>query len=161
MEKTRSSQIAFTKSIKGVEGSREDGDPPLPLRTGDIYVLETKDPINHPLPSRELLTLRYHLQNALHAFKAKGALKALFGGPPPDVVGVEVLWFPERREHTSDFEEAVVREAIDQGVASSEDGLRWIVAIDNLNFAVEKHREKQRLQDILRYLDEEEDRDSD
>ncbi|KAK8123203.1 hypothetical protein PG984_011873 [Apiospora sp. TS-2023a] len=146
---------------QGAEGSREDNNPPLPLRSGDIYVLETNDPINHPLPSRELLTLRYHLQNALHAFKAKGVLEVLFGGPPPDVVGAEVLWSPERREHTSDFEEAVVREAVDQEVISSEDGLRWIVAIDNINFALEKRREKQRLQDILRYLDEEEDRDSD
>lgn len=69
----------FAKSIyevkdAGAEESREDRDPPQRICTGYVYVLETKDLINHPLPSRALFTLQYHLHEAHHAFKAKSVL---------------------------------------------------------------------------------------
>lgn len=91
----------------------------------------------------------------------------MFSGPPP-VVGAEALRSLERREHTSDFEEAVVREAVTQNVVSSGEGLWWIAAIDYLNQTLNKEREERReqhdrrmdrLYNLLNGLEEEGDGD--
>ncbi|KAK7967845.1 uncharacterized protein PG986_002122 [Apiospora aurea] len=61
--------------------------PPVRIRTGDVYKLETTDPDKYPLPSFELFILGWTVHCLRHAFKAGGAARSLFRHPPPDVDG--------------------------------------------------------------------------
>lgn len=67
--------------------SHEDGTSPRRIRSGDVYVLQTSDPKTHPLPSRDVVTLQYHLQTIRHSLEARGTLEALFGEPQSEEIG--------------------------------------------------------------------------
>ncbi|KAK0719060.1 hypothetical protein B0T21DRAFT_60626 [Apiosordaria backusii] len=88
-----------------MDACRED--PPKFIRHGDVYKLVTTDPEKRPLPRFEYLQLRYAVQTIIAAQKAAGALKTLFGGPPPEsTVGLELDDVCVPREWEEDLDQA-------------------------------------------------------
>ncbi|EPE09831.1 hypothetical protein F503_07607 [Ophiostoma piceae UAMH 11346] len=55
-----------------------------PVRTGDVFLLETVDPIKYPLPSLESLQIQAGVHRLLGGLRAAATLASLFGRPPPD-----------------------------------------------------------------------------
>jgi hypothetical protein len=51
---------------------------------GDVYELSTTDPERRPLPHVCLFQMRYAMQQLFAGQQAAGALRAIFGGEPPD-----------------------------------------------------------------------------
>ncbi|KAK0724112.1 hypothetical protein B0H67DRAFT_99915 [Lasiosphaeris hirsuta] len=88
-------EIGFSSNRPGwglfIELTDAREDPPMLIQHGDVYKLVTTDPEKRPLPRFEYLQLRYAVQTIIAAQKAAGALKTLFGGPPPEsTVGLEL-----------------------------------------------------------------------
>ncbi|KAK8043310.1 hypothetical protein PG993_005740 [Apiospora rasikravindrae] len=113
-----------------------EDDMPHNLQTGDIYKLETSDPEKYPLPSRALLKLSCLVNRVLHACRARGALASLFRGPPPPDVDEEAVQTRQRQQQdrpNTTFWEVLVQDAVDAGVLSTEDGWRWVVALEALD----------------------------
>ncbi|KAK1827324.1 hypothetical protein QBC39DRAFT_362085 [Podospora conica] len=82
-------------------------DPPKLIRHGDIYKLVTTDPEQRPLPRFHYLQLRYAVQTIIAAQKAHGAIRTLFGGPPPDsTIGPELEDVRVPRQWQEDLDEA-------------------------------------------------------
>ncbi|CAK7216967.1 hypothetical protein SCUCBS95973_002992 [Sporothrix curviconia] len=54
-----------------------------PVHTGDVFLLETADPHNCPLPSLEFLEMQAGVHRLLGGLRAAATLAALFHGPPP------------------------------------------------------------------------------
>ncbi len=54
-----------------------------PVRTGDVFLLETADPSNCPLPSLEFLQIQAGTHRILGGLRAAATLTSLFQGPPP------------------------------------------------------------------------------
>lgn len=73
------------------EDGQRDGTVPRRLQSGNVYQLETRDPIKYALPDRDFLRLSSLMHHLLHAFKARPALQNLFRGPPPPSVTEEAV----------------------------------------------------------------------
>lgn len=58
-----------------------------PICSGDVFLLETADPANCPLPSLELLQIQAGVHRILGGLRAAAPLEAMFRGPPPDDAG--------------------------------------------------------------------------
>ncbi|KAK8071573.1 hypothetical protein PG996_004921 [Apiospora saccharicola] len=134
---------AFTDSIyddPGVNSQLADWwprsgvaeNPPLFIDSGDIYELRAEGPDERPLPSRMLLDIACRMHQLRHAFKAKDALRSLFREPPPDVAE-DVVRERYKQEPTSGFWEGIIEAAMEDCVLSSEDGWKWIVAMEQLD----------------------------
>ncbi|KAK7955832.1 uncharacterized protein PG986_005054 [Apiospora aurea] len=117
-----------------------------PICAGDVYVLETKDPVNHPLPSRDLLLLQFCMDRFRHALKAKRALKSLFRHPPPHVDPNAIQSGSLSREPNG-FWEGVVKDAVEAKVLSEDDGHKWILGMREWE---EEKRRKKEEEDELR-----------
>ncbi|KAK7951261.1 uncharacterized protein PG986_006989 [Apiospora aurea] len=132
-----------------------DENPPIRIKTGDVYLLETTDPDKYPLPSFELLHMAYHLQSLRHGFQTWGALHTLFSKPAPDSHGAHQGQQPDP---SSDFLESIIEDAMTpnnlRDDAISEDaGWSWIIAFREL--AAEER--KQGLEALKEYMSEAEE----
>jgi len=100
-------------------------DPPKHIQHGDVYKLVTTDPEKRPLPRFEYLQVRYAVQTIIAAQKAAGALKTLFGGPPPEsTVGLELDDVCVPGEWEEDLDEAVRL-----GILNYASKMKWRLAI--------------------------------
>ncbi|KAK8080970.1 hypothetical protein PG997_008788 [Apiospora hydei] len=122
----------------------------LRLCTGDVYVLETKDPVNFPLPSRDLLWLQYCLDRFRHALKAKGALESLFRHPPPHV-DPDAAQSGRPLQEPNGFWEGVVKDAVEAKALSEDDGHTWILGLGE--WEEEKRRKKEEEKERRRQLE--------
>ncbi|KAK8042576.1 hypothetical protein PG994_013059 [Apiospora phragmitis] len=117
------------------------------IQTGDVYIIRTSDPKEHPLSCRDFLNLQYHLHVILHALKARGALESIFRGPPPDIDGDMLrswdLQELEEPDRSFSFWELIVIFAIRQKVISRDDGWKWLIALENLDQTLEAEPEDQ------------------
>ncbi|KAK4459983.1 hypothetical protein QBC42DRAFT_230528 [Cladorrhinum samala] len=87
---------------------------------GDVYELSTSDPENRPLPDVCFLEMRYAVQQLLACQQAAGALRAIFGGDPPEDPGTtrDEAFMP------SDWD-GMLREALELGILSTKKEEIW------------------------------------
>jgi hypothetical protein len=89
---------------------------------GDIYELSTSDPEKRPLPDIRYFQMRYAMQQLFAGQQAAGALRAIFGGDPPD----DNTPGPARDEAfmPSDWDD-MLREALELGILSDKTEAIW------------------------------------
>ncbi|KAK8090465.1 hypothetical protein PG997_005426 [Apiospora hydei] len=134
-------------------------DDDIPIRAGDVYVLETSDPEKYPLPCWDLLNLHYHIQKVTYNFKARGAQESLSGGPPPDVDG-DVLRARKMQSPSTNLWADDVLEAVRDEVISEEDGWKWVIGLEELE-EERQLRRRHELAELMEDLEEGEFEDTD
>ncbi|CAK7221377.1 hypothetical protein SCUCBS95973_004476 [Sporothrix curviconia] len=60
----------------------------LGIRHGNVYQLSTDDAASFPLPSFDLLRMRYVFHKLVEGVRDLDSLRVLFAGPPPEYVGL-------------------------------------------------------------------------
>ncbi|KAK8123202.1 hypothetical protein PG984_011872 [Apiospora sp. TS-2023a] len=128
---------------RAATASDETGASPRRICSGDVYVLETSDPENHPLPSRDVLVLQYHLHAIRHSLEAQATLQTLFGGPPPEEIGHPFSGSCRRADPSLD--ETLVEKAISEGIILQEDGPKWLAAFDFADWGRRLRKEAERM----------------
>lgn len=103
------------------------------LQSGDVFCLETADPVRYPLPKLEFLRIQYGVYRMQGSLKAAAILSRIFhGGPPPDdeddgndgSLGAAMLAL----EDDDDLEHmwrVMLQTALDKDVLSPHDVRRW------------------------------------
>ncbi|KAK8008073.1 hypothetical protein PG991_010624 [Apiospora marii] len=150
-----SGQLA-TDGLEAATGSPRGTASPPRIRPGDVYVLETSDPENHPLPSRDVVNIQYHLHAIRHGLESRDTLQRLFGGPPPQDVG-HPFSSSCRRDGPS-FDDNLIGMAVSEGILPPEDGAKWTAAIDFANWGRRLREEAERMARLREFMpDNEED----
>ncbi|KAK7915242.1 hypothetical protein PG985_012945 [Apiospora marii] len=153
-----SGQLA-TDGLEAATGSPRGTASPPRIRPGDVYVLETSDPENHPLPSRDVVNIQYHLHAIRHGLESRDTLQRLFGGPPPQDVG-HPFSSSCRRDDPS-FDDNLIGMAVSEGILPPEDGAKWTAAIDFANWGRRLREEAERMARLREFMpDNEEDEEA-
>ncbi|CAK7235395.1 hypothetical protein SCUCBS95973_009255 [Sporothrix curviconia] len=112
-----------------------------PVCTGDVFLLETADPNNCPLPSVEFLQIQAGVHRILGGLRAAATLTSLFRGPPPDAdripaagsgphaTAAAALGFLEEDSGLPHLWQVLLETAVAKNIISLRDAGRWARAL--------------------------------